>query len=75
MVSSKITNVRDGEQPKICYLKKPHVPKHMKPLKRYIDSNEYKRKEDDKFFKNLIEIDIKFMKIKIRVIRLQSLIV
>lgn len=40
-----------GQQPEIHHMKIPHVPKHMKQLKRYIDSDEYKRREDDKFFK------------------------
>ena len=44
-----------GYQDEIKHMKIPHVPKHMKPLQRYVDSDEYKRrqmkKEDDKFFK------------------------
>ena len=40
-----------AQQPEIHHMKIPHVPKHMKPLKRYIDSNEYKRRVDDEFFK------------------------
>ncbi|KAK8840287.1 hypothetical protein M9Y10_030842 [Tritrichomonas musculus] len=44
-----------GYQDEIKHMKIPHVPKHMKLLQRYIDSDEYKRrqmkKEDDKFFK------------------------
>ena len=57
-----------GYQDEIKHMKIPHVPKHMKPLQRYVDSDEYKRrqmkKEDDKFFKKFDRDNYKVYKDK-----------